>query len=114
MTPAEWDRIAVVLDYGWPGDFDEVASAAYFALLMEQPAAAIEAACRTLTDAGQRFRPTPAELVKAAGRANAGRRQVFLSSFRFCEERYGRKRAIEFLDPRGELVEHYPSEALNA
>ncbi|NBW17851.1 MAG: hypothetical protein EBR82_58730 [Caulobacteraceae bacterium] len=43
MTRVEWDRIAVVLDYGWPGDFDEVASAAYFALLMEQPAAAIEA-----------------------------------------------------------------------
>ena len=113
MIRVEWDRIAVVLDYGWPGDFDEVASAAYFALLMEQPAAAIEAACRRLTDAGQRFRPTPAELVKAAGRASAGRKQVFTSTFRVCEQRYGRKRAIEFLDPRGELVAHYPQEVLS-
>lgn len=67
MTQAEFAQIAVVLDHCWPGDFTETMEAAYFCVLQDKPADLIEQACRNLVNKGARFRPTPPELVKAAG-----------------------------------------------
>jgi hypothetical protein len=104
MTRVEWDRIAVVLDYGWPGDFDEVASGAYWAVLGRRPAGDVEAAVRTAVDRGQRFRPTPPELVALIPqRALPPSVEAWRDRY---EAMYGPERARELMSgffPGGEL-----------
>jgi hypothetical protein len=104
MTRAEWDRIAVVLDYGWPGDFDEVASGAYWAVLGRREARDVEAAVRKAVDRGQRFRPTPPELVALIP---ATKRTVSVEAWRErYEAMYGPEKARELVAgffPGGEL-----------
>lgn len=64
MTRIEWDRIAAVLDNGFPGHFGEAESATYWLLLGRRPARQVEQAVRRAVDSGARYRPTPSELVR--------------------------------------------------
>lgn len=64
MTRQEWDRIAAVLDNGFPGHFGEAESAAYWLLLGGRSARQVEQAVRRSVDNGLKYRPTPSELVR--------------------------------------------------
>lgn len=102
MTRSEFAQVAVVLDQCWPGDFDETAEAAYFALLQDLKVEVVERALVRLRSS--RFRPSVAEIVNECGLTE---RVKHLESQRdWCAQRYGVERANEFfpmLKPIGEL-----------
>jgi len=110
MTRQEWNQIAVVLDYGWPGDFDEAASASYYALLKDQTTRRVEVGLQRLVDSGARFRPSPSEIMQAAGRGNQSRKDLFTANMTYYTNRYGLAKAVELLDPKRELEAWYPKE----
>lgn len=98
MTRSEWDRIAAVLDNGFPGHFGEAESAAYWLLLGKRPARQVEDAVRRAVDKGLRYRPTPSELVQLIPRARQSHQQAFTATV----ERYGLEKAREFF-PQSEF-----------
>lgn len=109
MTRSEWDRIAAVLDNGFPGHFGEAESAAYWLLLGNRPARQVEDAVRRAVDKAMRFRPTPSELVglmRESVQTVEQRREHWRGIY---ARRYGQDRADElvaelnFGDGRGAL-----------
>ena len=97
MTRAEWDRIAAVLDNGFPGHFGEAESATYWLLLGTRPARQVEDAVRRAVDRGVRFRPTPSELV-ALMREETGTVESRREEWRaIYTKRYGAARADELV-----------------
>ena len=110
MTRQEWNQIAVVLDYGWPGDFDEAASASYYALLKGQSTKRVETGLQVLVDKGAKYRPTPSEIMGAVGRGSRSRMDLFSANMTYYTRRYGFEKAVALLDPKGELEAWYPKE----
>lgn len=97
MTRQEWDRIAAVLDNGFPGHFGEAESAAYWLLLGSRPARQVEDAVRRAVDLAMRFRPTPSELVGLMRESTStveARREQWRVMY---EKRYGAARADELV-----------------
>ena len=64
----KWQAIALLLDNGWPGDFDDAAAGAYRALLAGVEPEEILMALRVLVRKGGSFRPSASEI---AGQLNA-------------------------------------------
>lgn len=101
MTREEFAQAAVVLDACWPGDFDETAEAAYFVMLGDLQLERVEGALRKLRN--QRFRPSVAEIVNAAGITD---RTLYLERQRdWCAERYGVEKANEFFSELAPILE---------
>lgn len=96
MTRAEWDRIAAVLDNGFPGHFGEAESATYWLLLGRRPARQVEDAVRRAVDKGSRYRPTPSELVALMRGPSTSRTEYLEGQYRAFAERLGVERAREF------------------
>ena len=104
MTRSEFAQAAVVLDQCWPGDFDETAEAAYYALLRDLSSEQVEGALIRLRTA--KFRPSVSEIVNAAGITQQHERLV--SSRDWCVGRYGVEKANELfpqLEPIRELAQ---------
>lgn len=103
MTRSEFAQVAVVLDQCWPGDFDETAEAAYYALLRDLTSEQVEGALIRLRTA--RFRPSVSEIVNAAGITDRSERLVRQRDW--CVGRYGVEKANELfpqLEPVRELA----------
>jgi hypothetical protein len=103
MTRSEFAQVAVVLDQCWPGDFDETAEAAYYALLRDLTNEQVEGALIRLRTA--RFRPSVSEIVNAAGITDRSERLVRQRDW--CVGRYGVEKANELfpqLEPVRELA----------
>lgn len=98
MTRQEWDRIAAVLDNGFPGHFGEAESAAYWLLLGNEPARRVERAVVAAVKKGARFRPAPSELYRLMPAESVS----IQSQFNATVERYGLEKAREFF-PRSEF-----------
>ena len=97
MTRQEWDRIAAVLDNGFPGHFGEAESATYWLLLGSRPARQVEDAVRRAVDKAMRYRPTPSELVglmRDSVQTVEQRREQWRELY---EKRYGPARADELV-----------------
>lgn len=97
MTRSEWDRIAAVLDNGFPGHFGEAESATYWLLLGTRPARQVEDAVRRAVDKAMRYRPTPSELVGLMRESTSTveqRREQWRELYR---KRYGQERADELV-----------------
>jgi hypothetical protein len=62
MTDQEWTTISLVLEHGWPGEFDDAARAAYRVILDPYTGATLLAAVRSLAGRGGRFRPSVGEI----------------------------------------------------
>ena len=104
MTRSEFAQVAVVLDQCWPGDFDETAEAAYYALLRDLTSEQVEGALICLRTA--RFRPSVSEIVNAAGITDRSERLVRQRDW--CIGRYGVEKANELfpqLEPIRELAQ---------
>lgn len=102
MTRSEFAQAAVVLDQCWPGQFDETAEAAYYALLRDLEAERVENALMRLRTA--KFRPSVSEIVNAAGITDRDR--YLVSQRDWCAQRYGVQKANELfpqLPPLKEL-----------
>lgn len=67
-----WQVLALLLENGWPGDFDDVAAAAYRTLLGDFDTEQLITALRTLVRKGGTFRPSASEIA-AAVQADPGR-----------------------------------------
>jgi hypothetical protein len=93
MTRPEWDRIAAVLDNGFPGHFGDAESAAYWLLLGRRSARQVEDAVRKAVDKGLKYRPTPSELVRLMGTEDG---DFIRSQFAACTRIHGVERAKEF------------------
>lgn len=59
---AEWDSIALLLENGWPGEFDDTAAGAYRALLAGYDPEQVLIALRVLVRRGGSFRPSVSEI----------------------------------------------------
>ena len=104
MTRSEFAQAAVVLDQCWPGDFDETAEAAYYALLRDLPAETVENALVRLRSA--KFRPSVSEIVGACG--ITPQRERLERNRDWCVQRYGVKTANDLfpqLEPIRELAQ---------
>ena len=104
MTRSEFAQVAVVLDQCWPGDFDETAEAAYYALLRDLPAETVENALVRLRSA--KFRPSVSEIVGAVG--ITPQRERLERQRDWCVGRYGVEKANELfpqLEPVKELAQ---------
>jgi hypothetical protein len=103
MTRSEFAQAAVVLDQCWPGDFDETAEAAYYALLRDLTTEQVEYALVRLRTA--KFRPSVSEIVNAVGITDRSERLVRQRDW--CVGRYGVEKANELfpqLEPVRELA----------
>lgn len=58
----KWDAIGLLLENGWPGEFDDAAQGAYRALLHGYDPEQVAVALRVLVRRGNRFRPSAAEI----------------------------------------------------
>ena len=104
MTRSEFAQVAVVLDQCWPGDFDETAEAAYYALLRDLPVGTVENALLRLRSA--KFRPSVSEIVGAVG--ITPQRERLERQRDWCVGRYGVEKANELfpqLEPVKELAQ---------
>jgi hypothetical protein len=63
MNDSHWNGIAEVLDAAWPGEFTEDQAATYRVLLDDAEPERVIEALRRLLFAGQKFRPSVAELL---------------------------------------------------
>lgn len=59
---AQWDSIALLLENGWPGDFDDAAQGSYRALLAGYDPEQILIALRVIVRRGGKFRPSVSEI----------------------------------------------------
>ena len=100
MTRQEWDRIAAVLDNGFPGHFGEAESGAYWLLMGNRPAAQVETAVRRAVDKGLKYRPTPSELVRLIPASSRSASAAFQATV----HRYGLVKARE-LFPQAQFPE---------
>jgi len=57
-----WEAIALLLEQGWPGDFDDAAAGAYRTLLGDVEPERVITALRVLVRKGGTFRPSVAEI----------------------------------------------------
>lgn len=64
MTPDEWDGIALLIEHGWKGEFDDDAQAAYRILLDGFSADQVTVALRVLLRTGTVHVPAAAEIVQ--------------------------------------------------
>ena len=97
MTRQEWDRIAAVLDNGFPGHFGEAESATYWLLLGKRPARQVEDAVRRAVDTAMRYRPTPSELVALMRESTSTVEQRREQWRDLYEKRYGSERAAQLV-----------------
>jgi hypothetical protein len=111
MTRGEWETIAVALDHLWPGDFTDEDSAAWYLVMRNYPAQAIETAVQQLA-AKLEWRPFPAAVIQFAETHDewSRRRARWLENFTSLEYTFGRAVAIEQCDPERKLESHYPPE----
>lgn len=58
----EWRVVMALLRGAWPGDLTRAEELSYLTILNDQPPRDVARALRDLARAGQRFRPTPAEV----------------------------------------------------
>lgn len=65
MQRPEWDKLAVVLENGWRGEWDDLRSDAYFALLADFATADVERALQILARNGSPFIPAVPEIIAA-------------------------------------------------
>jgi len=59
---AQWDAIGLLLENGWPGEFDDAAQGAYTALLTGYDPEHVLIALRVLVRKGGTFRPSVSEI----------------------------------------------------
>lgn len=62
MNDEQWDAIGLLLENGWPGDFDDAAQGSYRALLAGYDPEQILIALRVLVRRGGKFRPSVSEI----------------------------------------------------
>jgi hypothetical protein len=65
MTRKEWDTIALLIDNGWRGDFDETRSETYRMFLGEFEHGEVMVALRLLSEEGKPWTPSVPEITKA-------------------------------------------------
>ena len=117
MTAAEWSELAVLLENGWPGEFDEFREAAYFALLGDFDGAAVQSAIVGLAHEGCRFRPSAAEIAAVCARPPWERLSWPEASrllFAALSRHYDPIRGVDGMAAIAELHEIHPAVALFA
>jgi len=106
----EWRRVAVVVENAWRGDWDEVRSAAYFALLEPYPVEQVERALHVIVRNGRPFLPTVPEIVAAIDGADSAGSATWDECWRLVRRvikrrgRRGEAKAIEDLEQADPVV----------
>lgn len=63
ITPEQWETLCLLIEEGWPGEFDDSAAKAWRLFLDDYDAEQVLVAVKSLVARGGRFRPSVAELV---------------------------------------------------
>ena len=108
MSAPEWDTIALLLENGWPGDFDDAAQGAYRALLAGYDPEQILIGLRVLVRRGGTFRPSVSEIAAVIdgdpGRPTWSEAYRLLFGTRGLLSIRPERRAIERADERHPLL----------
>jgi len=91
ISPDEWETLCLLIEEGWPGEFNDATAKAWRVLLDDYDAPAVLAAIKALVAKGGAFRPSVAEVV-AMIRHDPGR-PTFEEFYRLCYGRHGFLRA---------------------
>jgi hypothetical protein len=65
ISPDDWESLCLLIEEGWPGEFDETAAKAWRLFLDDYTADQVMVALKTLVARGGTFRPSVAEVVAA-------------------------------------------------
>lgn len=63
IAPAEWETLCLLIEEGWPGEFDDAAAKAWRVFLDDYEPEEVLVALKALVARGGRFRPSVAEVV---------------------------------------------------